>query len=65
MFFAVLFILSAIFAMTLGVPDVAFPQGDEIMHIRSIRESLDAGSYTLPVLSGLPNPYKPPRNNFV
>lgn len=60
MFFAVLFILSAIFAMTLGVPDAAFPQGDEIMHIRSIRESLDAGSYTLPVLSGLPNPYKPP-----
>ncbi|MBM9546067.1 glycosyltransferase family 39 protein [Leptospira sp. 201903074] len=60
MFFAVLLILSAIFAMTLGVPDAAFPQGDEIMHIRSIRESLDAGSYTLPVLSGLPNPYKPP-----
>ncbi|EOQ97580.1 dolichyl-phosphate-mannose-protein mannosyltransferase [Leptospira wolbachii serovar Codice str. CDC] len=60
MFFAVLILLSAIFAMTLGVPDAAFPQGDEIMHIRSIRESLDIGSYTLPVLSGLPNPYKPP-----
>ncbi|MCW7503492.1 ArnT family glycosyltransferase [Leptospira paudalimensis] len=30
------------------------------MHIRSIRESLELGSYLLPSLSGLPNPYKPP-----
>lgn len=60
MYFVLLIILSALFAMTLGIPDVAFPQGDEIMHIRSIRESLEVGSYTLPVLSGLPNPYKPP-----
>lgn len=60
MFFILLLILSVIFAATLGIPDAAFPQGDEIMHIRSIRESLEAGSYTLPVLSGLPNPYKPP-----
>ncbi|TGK87907.1 phospholipid carrier-dependent glycosyltransferase [Leptospira noumeaensis] len=60
MFFVIFFIFSAIFAFTLGVPDLPFPQGDEIMHIRSIRESLDLGSYTLPVLSGLPNPYKPP-----
>ncbi|TGK95084.1 phospholipid carrier-dependent glycosyltransferase [Leptospira brenneri] len=60
MFFAVVVILSAVYAISLGVPDLAFPQGDEIMHIRSVRESLEAGSYTLPVLSGLPNPYKPP-----
>ncbi|MCW7467921.1 ArnT family glycosyltransferase [Leptospira kanakyensis] len=60
MFFVILFIFSTIFAITLGVPDLPFPQGDEIMHIRSIRESLELGSYTLPVLSGLPNPYKPP-----
>ncbi|PJZ84052.1 ArnT family glycosyltransferase [Leptospira harrisiae] len=60
MYFVLLIFLSAIFAMTLGIPDATFPQGDEIMHIRSIRESLEVGSYTLPVLSGLPNPYKPP-----
>lgn len=60
MFFVLIIFLSAIFAMTLGIPDAPFPQGDEIMHIRSIRESLELGSYTLPVLSGLPNPYKPP-----
>ncbi|MCG6153157.1 ArnT family glycosyltransferase [Leptospira bandrabouensis] len=60
MYFIFLIFLSAIFAMTLGIPDAPFPQGDEIMHIRSVRESLEVGSYTLPVLSGLPNPYKPP-----
>ncbi|TGL87368.1 phospholipid carrier-dependent glycosyltransferase [Leptospira congkakensis] len=60
MFFILFLILSVIFAASIGVPDLIFPQGDEIMHIRSIRESLDLGSYTLPVLSGLPNPYKPP-----
>ena len=60
MYFVLFIFLSALFAMTLGIPDATFPQGDEIMHIRSIRESLEAGSYTLPVLSGLPNPYKPP-----
>ncbi|MCW7493791.1 glycosyltransferase family 39 protein [Leptospira sp. 2 VSF19] len=60
MYFAFILFISALFAMTLGIPDAPFPQGDEIMHIRSIRESLEAGSYTLPVLSGLPNPYKPP-----
>ncbi|TGL40992.1 ArnT family glycosyltransferase [Leptospira perdikensis] len=60
MFIVLIIFLSAIFATTLGIPDASFPQGDEIMHIRSIRESLELGSYTLPVLSGLPNPYKPP-----
>lgn len=60
MFIGLILFLSSIFAMTVSVADAPFPQGDEIMHIRSIRESLQAGSYTLPILSGLPNPYKPP-----
>lgn len=53
-------LLLVIFGSLLGVPDAPFPQGDEIMHIRSVRESLELGSYLLPSLSGLPNPYKPP-----
>ncbi|TGL52995.1 phospholipid carrier-dependent glycosyltransferase [Leptospira kemamanensis] len=44
----------------IGSPDAPFPQGDEIMHIRSVRESLQIGSVLIPSLSGLPNPYKPP-----
>lgn len=53
-------LLVFIFGAIIGSPDAPFPQGDEIMHIRSIRESLEMGSYLLPSLSGLPNPYKPP-----
>ncbi|WP_210416518.1 ArnT family glycosyltransferase [Leptospira bouyouniensis] len=53
-------LLLFIFGALLGSPDAPFPQGDEIMHIRSIRESLENGSYLIPSLSGLPNPYKPP-----
>ncbi|TGL56731.1 glycosyl transferase [Leptospira ognonensis] len=60
MFIGLILFLTSILAMTLSIPDAPFPQGDEIMHIRSIRESLEAGSYALPALSGLPNPYKPP-----
>lgn len=60
MIYLLLGLLFVIFGSLLGVPDAPFPQGDEIMHIRSIRESLELGSYLLPSLSGLPNPYKPP-----
>lgn len=35
-------------------------QGDEYMHIATVRESLDAESYFLPVLNGGTNYHKPP-----
>jgi hypothetical protein len=60
MIYPLLLLLPFIFGTILGIPDAPFPQGDEIMHIRSIRESLSSGSYLIPSLSGLPNPYKPP-----
>ncbi|WP_411821285.1 ArnT family glycosyltransferase [Leptospira sp. 'Mane'] len=44
----------------LGDPSSFFPQGDEIMHIRTIRESLLSGHWILPQVTGFPNPYKPP-----
>ena len=44
----------------IGYPIAIFPQGDEIMHIRSIRETIADGKWILPELTGLPNPYKPP-----
>lgn len=53
-------LLLLIFGAIISSPDAPFPQGDEIMHIRSIRESLQMGSYWIPSLSGMPNPYKPP-----
>lgn len=40
MFIGLILILSFIFAMTASVADVPFLQGDEIIHIRSIRKSL-------------------------
>ncbi|TGN13698.1 ArnT family glycosyltransferase [Leptospira ilyithenensis] len=48
------------FLPSLGDPSSFFPQGDEIMHIRTIRESLMSGHWILPQVSGFPNPYKPP-----
>lgn len=35
-------------------------QGDEVMHLKTIRESIESKSYLHPVLSGYSNPYKPP-----
>ena len=35
-------------------------QGDEVMHIATVRESLDAGSILMPQLTQQPNSYKPP-----
>ena len=35
-------------------------QGDEYMHIATVRESLDAESYFLPILNGAVNYHKPP-----
>lgn len=35
-------------------------QGDEVMHIATVRESLDTDSILLPRLTGQPNAYKPP-----
>ncbi|MBW7858211.1 MAG: glycosyltransferase family 39 protein, partial [Leptonema sp. (in: Bacteria)] len=35
-------------------------QGDEVMHIATVRESLDTSSWLLPQLTGQPNAYKPP-----
>lgn len=35
-------------------------QGDEVMHIKTIRESLETGNILHPVLGGFSNPYKPP-----
>jgi len=35
-------------------------QGDEVMHIRTIRESLNSGAFLHPVVGGYTNPYKPP-----
>ncbi|XDD45359.1 ArnT family glycosyltransferase [Leptospira sp. WS39.C2] len=60
MIYPLALILLFIFGVLLGSPDAPFPQGDEIMHIRSVRESLELGSIVIPSLSGLPNPYKPP-----
>lgn len=60
MVYPLFLVLLYLFVVILGSPDAPFPQGDEIMHIRSIRESLETGNYLIPSLSGLPNPYKPP-----
>ncbi len=60
MIYALLLLLLFIFGNLIGIPDAPFPQGDEIMHIRSVRESLSTGNYIIPTLSSLPNPYKPP-----
>jgi len=35
-------------------------QGDEVMHIATVRESARAGFWAVPRLTGLPNYYKPP-----
>lgn len=35
-------------------------QGDEYMHIATVRESLENGTFLLPQLEGIPNYYKPP-----
>ncbi|MCP5483610.1 MAG: glycosyltransferase family 39 protein [Spirochaetales bacterium] len=35
-------------------------QGDEVMHIATVRESYASGEFLFPVLNGLPNYYKPP-----
>jgi len=35
-------------------------QGDEVMHIASVRESLDHGAFLIPQLTSMPNAYKPP-----
>ncbi|MCB1326313.1 MAG: glycosyltransferase family 39 protein [Leptospiraceae bacterium] len=35
-------------------------QGDEVMHIATIRESYASGEFLFPVLNGVPNYYKPP-----
>ena len=54
--FFVGFILLIPFTGTLDI----LRQGDEVMHIATVRESLDTGSWLLPQLTGQPNAYKPP-----
>ncbi|MDF3819173.1 phospholipid carrier-dependent glycosyltransferase [Leptospira sp. 96542] len=60
MYLLISILIFLVYIPMIGVAGSFFPQGDEIMHIRSIRESLEAGGSVLPILSGLPNPYKPP-----
>jgi hypothetical protein len=61
-FYLVLFLFYAVALILPGIGDPIplFAQGDEIMHIRSVRETIAHESWILPELSGLPNPYKPP-----
>ncbi len=37
-----------------------FRQGDEVMHIQTVRESIEKSSYFIPHLTNVPNAYKPP-----
>lgn len=53
--------LIALVALLPGIQsDYLLLQGDEVMHIRTIRESLDAKAFLHPVIGGYSNPYKPP-----
>lgn len=55
-----LWVLGSLF-LSFGISgDHLLLQGDEIMHIRTIRESIDQGAVLHPILSGFSNPYKPP-----
>ncbi|TGN20231.1 ArnT family glycosyltransferase [Leptospira idonii] len=61
MVYLFLFLVSLLaFLPHLGDPSPLFPQGDEVMHIRTIRESLQVNHWLVPELTGFPNPYKPP-----
>lgn len=56
-----LILLFSFIFLTPGIQENALlTQGDESMHIVTIRESVARGNYFLPYLSGTPNPYKPP-----
>lgn len=57
--FLILYFLVFVFP-GLDVPQGVFPQGDEIMHIRTVRESIEKDSLLIPQLTGLANAYKPP-----
>ncbi|MCB1172378.1 MAG: glycosyltransferase family 39 protein, partial [Leptospiraceae bacterium] len=53
--------LLAFLLLAFGINGVAIlAQGDEYMHIATVRQSLDNNSWLLPTLEGLPNYYKPP-----
>lgn len=59
-FVFVLILLNAVFLLP-GIGDEALlPQGDETMHIATIRESLASSSYLFPKFEGVLNLYKPP-----
>ncbi|MCZ8343078.1 MAG: phospholipid carrier-dependent glycosyltransferase [Leptospira sp.] len=57
--FILLYFLIFVFP-SIEVPQGVFPQGDEIMHIRTVRESIEKNSLLIPQLTGLANAYKPP-----
>lgn len=53
--------LLSILAILPGISGTAvLSQGDEYMHIATVRDSLDSGSYFLPVVNGGTNYHKPP-----
>lgn len=55
-----LFVFSCLVLLPGIEGDSLLLQGDEVMHIRTIRESLSANTFLHPVLGGYSNPYKPP-----
>lgn len=51
----------SIFLLFPGITgDSLLLQGDEVMHLKTIRESIESKSYLHPELGGYSNPYKPP-----
>ncbi len=60
-FYSLSLVILGILAVLPGINGSALlGQGDEYMHIATVRESLDAESYFLPILNGAANYHKPP-----
>lgn len=59
-FIGLLVLLNAVFLLPGIGGESLLPQGDETMHIATIRESLLSGSFLFPKFEGVLNLYKPP-----
>lgn len=57
---AILCLLSVIVLAANYLNPAGWGQGDEAMHIATVRDTMAAKSYFVPVLDGIPNYYKPP-----